>query len=67
METLIKLVVLNFVVFMHYVATGLVFFVPIDVAHYWLEMPEAPAIVIGAGFLWLWSLITAIVILKKSS
>lgn len=65
LERGLKLVTLNFVSFMHYVATMLVFFVPIDISHKVFDVPQFFAILIGTFALWMWSFITAWVIIKK--
>jgi hypothetical protein len=60
----IKFVVLSFASFMHYIATMLIFFVPIDIAAKVFLVPQMPAILIGTFALWGFSMITAYVILR---
>lgn len=64
MEQGIKFVVLSFASFMHYIATMLAFFVPIDIAHKVFNIPQMPAILIGSFVLWFWAMATAFVVLK---
>jgi len=64
LEKGLKLITLNFVSFMHYVATMLAFFVPIDIAHYYFGVPKYPSMFFGIMTLWFWSLGTAWVILR---
>jgi hypothetical protein len=65
MEKGIKLIALNFVSFMHYIATMLAFFVPIDIAHYYFGVPKFPSIMFGVISLWFWSFATGWVILRN--
>jgi EamA domain-containing membrane protein RarD len=60
----IKLIVLSFASFMHYVVTMLVFFVPIDIAHKVFDVPQMIAILFGTLALWIFSMVTGAVILK---
>lgn len=60
----LKLLILNFASFMHYIATMLVFFVPIDVAHKVFGIPQFPSILVGTFALWGWSFATGWIILK---
>lgn len=64
LEKGLKLISLNFVAFMHYIATMLIFFVPIDIAHYFFGVPKYPSIMFGVVALWLWSWATGWVILR---
>jgi hypothetical protein len=60
----IKLIALNFASFMHYIATMLAFFIPIDIAHYVFDVPKFYSIIFGAVALWFWSFVTGWIILK---
>lgn len=63
-ENGLKFVALSFASFMHYVATMLVFFVPIDIAAKVFLIPQMQSILIGTFVLWIFSMMTAFVILK---
>lgn len=52
---------------MHYVATMLVFFLPIDIAHKVFGVPQFYAILFGVFALWIWSMMTGAAILKTAN
>lgn len=60
-----KTVALTFCMFMHYVVTMLVYFIPIDVAAKIFGIPMMPAILIGCIGLYLWSMLSAHLLLKS--
>lgn len=63
-EKLFKLFVIAICAFMHYVLTMLIFFIPIDVAHYMFGIPQFFAIGIGAFALVCWSMATAVAVYR---
>jgi hypothetical protein len=67
LERGIKFICLTFASFMHYVATMLVFFLPIDIAHKVFGVPQFYAILFGVFALWIWSMMTGAAILKTAN